>query len=499
MTHDVFISYSNNDRLVADKVCAVLEASGVRCWIAHRNNWGARDWDEQIIEAIATSAVVVIVWSSHADASPQVKREVASAISKNLPLLPVRIENAPLKGLEFFFSTSHWFDASTPPLEQHLSRLIETIKHALPQSQQPSLLPASPKLSPDTEVKTELLNSLNDFPLLHGPLLLNTQFYVVRPTDKEFYAALALRDSIVLVKGTRQVGKTSLLARGLQQARDSGAKVALTDFQTFHTPQLVSPDSLYRALCSSISRQLKLGVKPEAVWDPYNSPNGNFVNYMENEVLAKLSVPFVWALDEVDRLFSCDFASDVFSLFRTWHSARVFDPWGPWSQLTLAIAHATETSLFIDDMNQSPFNVGTQLRLEDFTFEQVMDLNLRYGSPLRTEEEVSRLFRLVGGQPYLVHHSLNELRKRSLDLSSLERQADREEGLFGAHLRRILISLERNLDLRKIVQGLLQGHSCPDQMSFHRLHSGGILVGHTARDARFRCQIYATYLERHLF
>jgi len=33
-------------------------------------------------------------------------------------------------------------------------------------------------------------------------------------------AAIARRDSIVLVKGARQMGKTSLLARSLQQARD---------------------------------------------------------------------------------------------------------------------------------------------------------------------------------------------------------------------------------------------------------------------------------------
>ena len=47
---------------------------------------------------------------------------------------------------------------------------------------------------------------------------LDSQFYVVRPADDEFLTAITRGDSIVLVKGARQMGKTSLLARGLQQA-----------------------------------------------------------------------------------------------------------------------------------------------------------------------------------------------------------------------------------------------------------------------------------------
>jgi hypothetical protein len=40
------------------------------------------------------------------------------------------------------------------------------------------------------------------------------------------------------------------------------------------------------------------------------------------------------------------------------------------------MAYATEGRLFIRDPNQSPFNVGTRRRLEDFSLEQVAELNL---------------------------------------------------------------------------------------------------------------------------
>ena len=65
-----------------------------------------------------------------------------------------------------------------------------------------------------------------------GAVPLQSRFYVERETDGQFRTAIARRDSIVLVKGARQIGKTSLLARGLDEARQSGAKVVLTDFQT---------------------------------------------------------------------------------------------------------------------------------------------------------------------------------------------------------------------------------------------------------------------------
>src|SRR5262249_44732237 len=60
-----------------------------------------------------------------------------------------------------------------------------------------------------------------------GALSLHSHLYITRRTDEDFHAAMARRDSILLIKGARQVGKTSLLARGLDQARGAGVAVAL--------------------------------------------------------------------------------------------------------------------------------------------------------------------------------------------------------------------------------------------------------------------------------
>ena len=214
--------------------------------------------------------------------------------------------------------------------------------------------------------------------------------------------------------------------------------------------------------------------------------------------MAKLNAPLVWGLDEVDRLFTCNFGSEVFGLFRSWHNERALDPSGPWAGLTLAIAYATEAHLFITDMNQSPFNVGTRLVLEDFTREQVSELNRRYRSPLKGEAELDRFIHLVAGHPFLVRRALHEFSTRNVSLADLEKQADRDEWIFGDHLRRLLVLLAKDPVLTDVVRGILRGQTCPNQESFYRLRSAGVVTGNSPGEVRPRCQLYATYLARHL-
>ncbi|MDQ3010682.1 MAG: AAA-like domain-containing protein [Acidobacteriota bacterium] len=387
-----------------------------------------------------------------------------------------------LKNLKFeieMAARSKRDDKSSPP--EDASRTLP-----LPQSQLPKAIAIS------------IASSGHSIEPAGGAVPLDSQFYIVRPTDEEFRTAIARRDSIVLVKGARQVGKTSLLARGLQQARAAGAKIVLTDLQKLNTGDLVSANTFFFAMADLIGDQLELEVLPEEVWNDRRSPSINFERFMRREVLGKINAPLVWGLDEVDRLFTTTFGSEVFGLFRSWHNERSLDPEGPWQRMTMAIAYATEAHLFITDMNQSPFNVGTRLALDDFNFDQVAELNARYGSPLADNAETARYFRLVGGHPYLVRCGLQEMVTHHRDLPKLETIADHEDGPFGDHLRRIAASLEQDAELCEIVRGILQGKPCPTQESFYRLRSAGLVTGDSAREARPRCQLYANYLGKRL-
>jgi serine/threonine protein kinase/class 3 adenylate cyclase len=330
-----------------------------------------------------------------------------------------------------------------------------------------------------------------------GALALDSNFYIVRPTDEEFYSGVARNDSIILLKGARQMGKTSLMARGLQQARKAGARVVLTDFQKLNSAHLQSAESLFQCLAEAIGEQLDIDVTPE-VWNPRRGASMNFERFLRREILAKIKGRLLWGIDEVDRLFACSFGSEVFGLFRSWHNERSLDPSGPWQNLSLAIAYASEAHLFITDVNQSPFNVGTRLVLADFTLDQVRELNERYGCPLHGENEMEGFFSLLGGQPFLTQRGLHQMAEKSLSYQEFAAGAARDEGPYGDHLRRIFVSLSQDPALCEVVRGVISGRHSSGVDSFYRLRSSGIVAGESARDMKLRCQLYEQYLGSHL-
>ena len=133
MAHDVFISYATSDKAVADAVCSQLESiHRIRCWIAPRDVTPGASWAESIIDALDGSKIMVLIFSSNANASMQIEREVERAVHKGINIIPLRIENTvPTKTLEYFISAPHWLDALSVPLELHINKLAASVKALL--------------------------------------------------------------------------------------------------------------------------------------------------------------------------------------------------------------------------------------------------------------------------------------------------------------------------------------------------------------------------------
>src|SRR2546430_9129383 len=155
MPHDVFLSCSSQDKTIADAVCAALENSALRCWIAPRDVQPGRSFAGEITRAIQRSKVMVLIFSAHSNTSEQVLREVQLAANSHLHILQFRIEDViPNDDRESYLSAPHWLDALTPPLENHLQRLGTSIKGLLEMSTEELVTDAmSPQASP-VESKT---------------------------------------------------------------------------------------------------------------------------------------------------------------------------------------------------------------------------------------------------------------------------------------------------------------------------------------------------------
>ncbi len=325
-----------------------------------------------------------------------------------------------------------------------------------------------------------------------GAVPLGSRFYVERDADGELQMALERGDGIVLVKGARQAGKTSLLARGIQSARRDGACVAFAHLQLLSQATLASADTLFLSLAHSLEEQLDLPVSPTDAWDERRSPGANLRRYLRSEVLTLAGPRLVWALDEVDRVLQCADSDDFFGFLRSLHDERALDPGGPWGGLSFVMAYSTEAHLLIADAHQSPFNVGTRIALEDFTPEQVADLNARHGNPLRGASDLGRYMDILGGQPYLTRLGLFEMATRGTSLDDLEVWAIDDRWIFGDHLMRMWALVSRESALSAAIADVSGGRPCGAD-AFYRLRSAGILSGSSPADSRIRCGLYARY------
>jgi len=128
MTHDVFVSYSSKDKVVADSIVASMEKNGIRCWYAPRDINPGQSWAEAISEAIDQSRLFLIIFSENSNQSKQVLGEVNIAINDELIVLPFRIENLEPQGaMRLHLGPQHWLDAYDPSWESHIIKLVETV------------------------------------------------------------------------------------------------------------------------------------------------------------------------------------------------------------------------------------------------------------------------------------------------------------------------------------------------------------------------------------
>jgi hypothetical protein len=148
MEFDVFLSYSSKDKPVADAACHALESAGIRCWIAPRDIIPGVEWGASIVKAIANAKAMVLIFSSSANQSRQVTREVERAVNKGIPIVPVRIADImPTDSLEYFLSTPHWLDAFPPPLGEYFHQLTQAVSLLI--GKQPSSASPAMSASPD--------------------------------------------------------------------------------------------------------------------------------------------------------------------------------------------------------------------------------------------------------------------------------------------------------------------------------------------------------------
>jgi hypothetical protein len=126
--HVVFISYSSHSSAMAGMVCQILEANGVKCWVAPRDIEPGAKFVPAIVQAIQGSQVLLLIFCSKSAVSEWVAKEVHMAVDYKKRVIPLRIENVE-EGLELkpHLIGTQWEDATHGNLEIIVRNLVPVI------------------------------------------------------------------------------------------------------------------------------------------------------------------------------------------------------------------------------------------------------------------------------------------------------------------------------------------------------------------------------------
>lgn len=403
-------------------------------------------WAERIEAELRQSDFLISLLTQSSVNSEMVKGEIETAYhfgkQQGKPLiLPVRLAysepftyplSAYLNGIRWAFWES---PADTTRLVQELIQAIagNTLSITTDQSKT-ELTTRSVAATPEAQIPRPLPAAQPvALEMPEGTMDPESRFYVERSTDAVGLSTIERSGGVTItIKGPRQMGKSSLLIRTKARAEAMGKRVAYLDFQLFDRSVLTDSDRFYRQFCEWLTEELELENRVAEYWD---SPLGNSqrcTRYMSRQLLKVLGSPLVLAMDEVESVFDTEFRSDFFGMLRSWHNNRATTP--IWKQLDLVLVTSTEPYQLIENLNQSPFNVGQVIELIDFDGNQVADLNQRHGSPLNPAQ-IQQLMALLAGHPYLVRRALYLVASQQITVMELFAQATGDRGPFGDHLQ----------------------------------------------------------------
>lgn len=336
------------------------------------------------------------------------------------------------------------------------------------------------------------VSAVLDVEALGGTIAPTSQFYIERPADSVTIAELLKPAGTTLtIKGPRQVGKSSLLARLISQARRRDRRVAYLDFEgEFDTIDLESPDRFYKRFCSSLSAELGLEdmTSVSTHWREQLSNVRNCTNYLLNWIVPSVDGMLMLAIDQADRMFQTRFYSDFFGMIRHWHNKRAVDQ--RLASLDIVLVTSTEPQFFIADPHQSPFNVGVTVDLSDFNLDQLKHLNRLHGSIL-LESDVQELLNLTHGHPYLVRRAMYLVATSQITCRELIATATKSSGPFSEHLLRICQILSSYPEMQLGLVNVINGKPVPTAIRIRLLSAG--LARPQDSSIVSRCTLYSKY------
>ncbi|MBO3461222.1 AAA-like domain-containing protein [Aetokthonos hydrillicola Thurmond2011] len=326
----------------------------------------------------------------------------------------------------------------------------------------------------------------------------DTNIYIERPPiEEKCYKAIVQPGALIRIKAPQKMGKTLLLEKLLDYARQQGYQTAKLDLKLADSSTLFDLKTFLTWLCLNVSDSLNLEDKVSEYWQDSLGLNTSCTRYFQRYLLPNINTSVVFAIDNCERLFQhAKIFPEFCLLLRSWYeTAKQGDRMGKiWKKLRLVVVNSTEIYPTLD-INRSPFNVGLAIDLPEFNQQQLQEMVKLYGLDAQLNENgLSQLVKLVGGHPYLVQEAMASLKSQESSLEELLTLAPTEQGIFSYHLRQQLESLQIDSQLQEGYRRVITVDK-PVQLNpeiTFKLHSLG-LVKIVRNDCISSCELYRQY------
>ncbi|MEM7757925.1 MAG: AAA-like domain-containing protein [Cyanobacteria bacterium P01_A01_bin.40] len=352
------------------------------------------------------------------------------------------------------------------------------------------------------EDKKNVGGSISALELPNTPVPLDSALYVPRPpTESQAFEEIIKPGALIRIKAPRHMGKTSLVMRILAHAQSRGYRSVRLNLLQAEDSVLGNLERLLRWFCANITLQLGFESLLDDYWDEDLGFKVSCTTYLQGYILSQLDSPLVVTLDEVNRLFRYpQVAQEFLPLLRFWHEEANNVP--IWQKLRLIVTHSTEIYIALN-LNQSPFNVGLSLKLEEFNGQQVQELAKRYG--LDQDQfniqpaDIKSLSQIVGGHPYLINLAFCHLVTQNNDIAKIIHEATTDTGIYRDHLRSYLVTLGDYPQLAKAFRTVIDSDEAVklNSISAYELESMG-LVKLKANETKPACELYRIYFRDRL-
>jgi hypothetical protein len=319
--------------------------------------------------------------------------------------------------------------------------------------------------------------------------------YIERAADRELFDAV-LAGQYCSVLTTRQMGKSSLMARTARQLRDRKIACATVDLQGRGTDD-PPPEQFYYGVTKQIIDTLPLDFDLSAWWKKQDLllPSQCFTDFLGEVVLARVDGPVIVFVDEVDWMIRLSFSDEFFAAIRSCFNRRATD--SRFDRLSFVLLGAATPAQLIRDPSRTPFNIGRGIELTDFTRQEAKPLAALLGE--NGDAVLDKVFLWTDGHPYLTQRICAEISSKDgqssevfvdtavqkMLLSPQARQRESNLKFVGDRLQQGGASLKRVL---RVYRQVLRGKAVPDQ-SASPIHTSLRMSGIVKLDAEQRLKV----------